>query len=226
MNGFIKPLGYVPDETENGGGLKLDEKECIKFIGLAYFVKNRKLFDNPVPGRQVNDANRPGESDELEPWIEDLVRWTHFEHFSKGQYQKQAPDYDVTCLQVQRMVLLMAFWLSIFKDESEYSIQVPEWEHTGYIKDKKDGQALMHLRRTPWVTVKAGKKMVVVKCTCKNQASPARCISCVCIKVPGGFCSPLCSCNFVCGKRHPRQRFGAAVGGGRASGSRAGGGGV
>ena len=91
----------------------MDERECIKFIGLAFFVKNKKLFDPAVPGRQVLDANRAGEPDQLEPWIDHLVRWTHVAHLSRGQLQKQAPEYDVMDLHGQRMVWLTTYWLSI-----------------------------------------------------------------------------------------------------------------
>lgn len=92
--------------------------------------------------------------------------------------------------------------------EDHYPIKVPEWDGKGYIRDKADGCALMHLRRSPWVSVKPGQGIAVVKCRClpnKSTKGSKKCQNCVCAKVGLGLCSPMCKCAFVCGKGGPKR---------------------
>lgn len=50
-----------------------------------YFVKNKKLFDPAIPGRQVKDPKREGQPDALDAWVDHVANWTQIAHFQKAQ---------------------------------------------------------------------------------------------------------------------------------------------
>ena len=171
-------------------------------MGLCYFNKHSKLFEYALPGRQVNHPDREQSHYDLKAWIRVLYERTHVAHLAKAQWQHVVPEYDMLELHVHRMTWVLRYWLSTYLGRDQYPIVVPEWNGKGYVRDE-DGVALMHLRRSPWVTLKPGQGIKVVTCDCKCEKGARKCISCVCTKQVGGTCSQLCKCRLVCGKGPP-----------------------
>lgn len=209
--GFVKPLGSARDDGGGEEGLDLNVKECIKFAGLCYFRKNSKYFKNALPGQQVEDSRRVGRPDDVEAWISVLHERTQHAHFAKAQWQDVVPEYDVLELHVKRVGWVVEYWLSTYRKRGQYPICVPEWNGAGYIRDE-DGVALMHLRRSPWVTLRPGEGIRVVSCNCSPNKAKGKCSSCVCAKQVGGACSPLCKCSLVCGKGTPTREHAQVTG--------------
>lgn len=57
-------------------GLHLEKQELVKFVSLAYFVKNKSLFPTALPGHQVTGDKRGGEVDDTKQWIEAIKERT------------------------------------------------------------------------------------------------------------------------------------------------------
>ena len=69
---FVRPLGSALDD-DNSAGLTLNAEECVKFVGLCYFIKSRKLFTNVRPGYQVEGPSQAERQPyETRRWIDAL----------------------------------------------------------------------------------------------------------------------------------------------------------
>lgn len=136
--------------------------------GPVLLLKNSRLFENAVPDQQVNDPRREDSFDAVKPCIRLPYERTHEAHFIKAQWQAVAPAYDVVELHVKRMGWLLRCWLSTYLGRAHSPIFVPEWQSEGYVRDA-DGVALMHLRRSPWVTLRPGQGIRVCRATANVQ---------------------------------------------------------
>ncbi|CAN0264687.1 unnamed protein product [Ectocarpus sp. 12 AP-2014] len=98
--GFVRPLGDAEKDGQAFVGLNVREEECVKFVGLCYFEKNKKLFESPDPGKQVKGGVEP---DPTKEWIDHIAWRTYVKHFGRAHWQKVVPDFDVLELHVLRL---------------------------------------------------------------------------------------------------------------------------
>lgn len=196
--GFVRPLGDAEKDGQAFVGLNVREEECVKFVGLCYFEKNKKLFESPDPGKQVKGGVEP---DPTKEWIDHIAWRTYVKHFGRAHWQKVVPDFDVLELHVLRLRWVISYWLSsrCITPATQYPVPVPEYDGLGYCKDGEgDAEAaLMVMRRQPWVTLKPGEGIHEVFCKCAVKDGRAKCLNCVC--KPYGKCSQLCNCRGICG---------------------------
>ncbi|CAM9936257.1 unnamed protein product, partial [Pylaiella littoralis] len=174
---FVRGLGNATKDGEKIVGLGVGEEECIKFVGLVYFEKNKKLFQVPDPGKQVKGGEEP---DPTKDWIEHMVKLTHFKHFANAHWQKVVPDFDVIELHVKRMRWVLSYWLS--SHGSEYPNRVPGYGDLGYVQTGEGDSevALMLMRREPRVTLMPGQGICEVRCKCAlKKDGKAVCKACV-----------------------------------------------
>ncbi|CAN0353190.1 unnamed protein product, partial [Pylaiella littoralis] len=111
---FVKALGSTKEDGVVTG-VDLSREELIKFVALAYFVKNRPLFANQLPGYQVDPVVNPlppggGPADATEPWVAAIHERTSEKWYGVGNLSNAAPNYDVTELCVLRMLWLVEYW--------------------------------------------------------------------------------------------------------------------
>ncbi|CAN0001212.1 unnamed protein product, partial [Pylaiella littoralis] len=132
---FVKALGTKIIEDGVVTGLHLERQELVKFVALAYFVKNKSLFANALPGYQVTGDKHGGEVDDTRRWVEAIQERTAEKWYGAGNLSKAAPNYDAAELCVLRMSWLVEYWLSVVPSGSpgsdasaRYPIEVPKWD--------------------------------------------------------------------------------------------------
>ena len=153
-------------------------EECVKFVGLASYSKNKRLFDCAFPG-ELSDAS--GDPGTVEEWITCLHNRTRESHLVTGSMRLVSPEYEVIELHVLRAEWVARYWLSTLADVEQYPIQVPSWEGLGYLKDN-DRTVLIHLCEYPRATLRPGQRVHVISCNCKPGIKINKCRKCKCGK--------------------------------------------
>ncbi|CAM9391520.1 unnamed protein product, partial [Pylaiella littoralis] len=89
---FVKALGTKIIEDGVVTGLHLERQELVKFVALAYFVKNKSLFANALPGYQVTGDKHGGEVDDTRRWVEAIQERTAEKWYGAGNLSKSRPE--------------------------------------------------------------------------------------------------------------------------------------
>lgn len=105
-------------------------------------------------------------------------------HFAKDQWQDVVPEYEVLELHVKRMVWVLRYLLSTYLGRDHCPIAVLEWNGEGCLRDA-DGVVLMHLRRSPWVTLPTGSTLGSCGAIASVRGGVRKCTKRVCEKHMG-----------------------------------------